>query len=225
MKSIEDLGKSLSDRIKRVDERIETIQTEVGNGQTIIDDLWDIIDHNKAREKFYELQMTILEKIKTEVSYLQDDLMTDFDSIIQTIRTQIARTEDEIKKVESEGFFIKNRATRINEIKLKELNAKKTTEASAQTAQPQDSTQTAKVATQAASSWLQRLYQLCIDFLATLWRAIMGLKNMILGNKETSLKTTTTQKQAPQLPLQAATGSASFNPQVPTTAITQPSAV
>ena len=222
MKSIEDLGKSLSDRIKRVDERMQTIQAELANGQSVIDDLWDIIDHNKAREKYYTLKMTILEKIKTEQSYLQDDLMADFDSVIQTIRTQIARTEDEVKKVEAEGFIIKNRATRINEIKLKELASKK--EAAAKTEQSQTLTSTAAAAASTQKTWLQRVYQGCIDLLATLWRLIMGLKDMVLGSKQAALNTTPAQKQAPQLPLQAAAGGTTLSPQIatlPTAAPTQ----
>jgi len=119
MKSIEDLDRSLTDRLKRLDEQYNLIQDQATKAQAIVDGMWDIIDHNKAREKYYELQNGILSTIQASENYLQNDLMQDFDSVCATIRAQIGRTQDAIKKLETQSIFIKNRSERVQEKKQK----------------------------------------------------------------------------------------------------------
>ncbi len=128
MESISDLGRSIVDRIKRVDERIVVVQDLLNKAQEIINDMWNIVDHNIAREKYYELSLTIFEKIKNEKSYLEQDLTADFESVIQTIQAQIDKTKENIKTLEDEGLFIQNRASRIKELKLKDLEKKEPSE-------------------------------------------------------------------------------------------------
>ncbi len=124
MKSIEDLDHSLADRIKRMDEYINKIHEDANRAKVLTDELWNIIDHNKARTSYYELK-NIFEKLKNIQSYLKDDLFKDFESVIETIKKQIAITQDQIKKIENDGIFIKNRSERVEALKLKELKLKR----------------------------------------------------------------------------------------------------
>lgn len=121
MKSIDDLHESLEDRIKKLDEQINIIHEDAAKAKVVTNDMWSIIDHTKARALYYDLKNVILETIKNTQNYLREDLSKDFDTVIETIKTQMARTKDGIKKLEDEGVFIKNRAQRIKEFKLKEL--------------------------------------------------------------------------------------------------------
>lgn len=121
IKSIEDLDQAASERLKKVDEQITQTQEEFTKIQTSMSDLWDIIDDKKARVIYYELKGNSSEKIKNILSYLKDDLLKDFDSIIEKTRLQIAKIKDSIKKLEEKGYIIKNRSKRIEKIKLQEL--------------------------------------------------------------------------------------------------------
>ncbi len=121
MKSVEDLDKSLAERLKRVDEQVNVIQEDVTKAQNQVNELWDIIDHHKARTIYYELKNNILEKIKSIQQYLKEDLLNDFDAVSETIKQQIAKTQDDTKKLEEEGIFVRDRARRVKELKLKEI--------------------------------------------------------------------------------------------------------
>ena len=121
MKSIEDLDQSLMERLKRFDEQIGIIDQEAEKAAKSVDSLWDVLDDLKAREQYYVLNNDIFEHVKVIYGYLKDDLLSDFDSVIATINDQIAKNKDAIGKLEGKGLIIKDRARRIKEIKLKEL--------------------------------------------------------------------------------------------------------
>ncbi len=120
MKSLQDLDKSVKDRLERVDEQITIALNESTNAQKLIDDTWSVIDDKKARKNYYEIK-NISERIKTLQEYLQDDLLNDFDKVLSTIRTQILRIKVEINNIEEKEFIIRNRTQRIKQIKLEEL--------------------------------------------------------------------------------------------------------
>lgn len=209
MKAVEDLGKSLVDRVKRVDERLGTVQTTFTKAQGIINDLWDIIDHNKARDKYYELKITILEQIKAEQTYLQQDLLADFDTVIQTIITQIGRTEVEIKKIEENGLFIKNRARRVKELKLKEAAATAKDSSTDKIAADKKIVIESKQLIVERSFW-ERIYNGAIMVIAWFGKQIRWCKVLIFGGSATtsvpSLRITT---PPPVIPLQAVAPQAS----------------
>ena len=121
MKSIEELGKSMEARMKKVDEAIKVATDEAAAAQKSTDEAWQIIDDKKVRLKYYELQGTSLEKLKTIDSYLREDLSKDFDAVTDTIKSQVDKIMVSIKQLEDKGLIIKNRAHRVEEIKLKEL--------------------------------------------------------------------------------------------------------
>jgi hypothetical protein len=121
MQSIDDLERSLAERLKRFDEQAGLMQEESTKAQNRINQLWSIIDHNKAREYYYELKNGALERVKSANKYLQEDLFNDFKSVIDTIRKQIAATRERIKKLEKEDdIWIIDRARRVEEARARE---------------------------------------------------------------------------------------------------------
>ena len=121
MKSIEDLDKSLSERLKKLDEQINVAQDENIKARKLSNKIWYIIDDKKARLAFYELQGNILEKIKAIQNYVQQDLLNDFNNVMGVLTTQINKIKNEIKNLENKGLIIRDRAQRVEEIRLKQL--------------------------------------------------------------------------------------------------------
>lgn len=170
MKSVEDLDHSLSDRIKRVDETITSISTEATRANEIVEGLWSVIDHNKARDNYYDLTNNILEKIKSYQSYLNTDLSQDFDTVISTVQTQITTTQESIKKLEEDGLFIKNRAERVKEEKIKAVAKKEALETQ---------TTVAKVLAQkpvVQVSWYTNAYNHIAHFVQSLYNGLIIIK-------------------------------------------------
>ncbi len=121
LKSIDDLDKSIVERIKRVDEQIAQAKELFDKATGSIEELWNIIDDKKARIIYYELKGSTLEKLKNILSYLKEDLLRDFDSVAETARTQMNKAKGSIKALEDKGFIVKNRSQRIEQLKLREL--------------------------------------------------------------------------------------------------------
>ncbi|MFA6492404.1 MAG: hypothetical protein WCW33_06270 [Candidatus Babeliales bacterium] len=121
MQSIDDLERSLAERLKRFDEQAGIMQEESTKAQGRINQLWSIIDHNKAREYYYELKNGALERVKSANKYLQEDLFNDFKAVVDTIRKQITATRERIKKLEKEDdIWIIDRARRVEEARARE---------------------------------------------------------------------------------------------------------
>ena len=121
MQSIDDLQRSLAERLKRFDEQVTLMQEESTKAQSRINQLWSIIDHNKAREYYYEIKNGAYERVKSSGTYLQEDLFKDFQSVVDTIRKQIAATRERIKKLEKEDdIWIIDRARRVEEARARE---------------------------------------------------------------------------------------------------------
>ncbi len=121
MQSIDDLQRSLAERLKRFDEQVSLMQEESNKAQSRINQLWSIIDHNKAREYYYEIKNGAYERVKSSSNYLQEDLFKDFQSVVDTIRKQIAATRERIKKLEKEDdIWIVDRVRRVEEARSRE---------------------------------------------------------------------------------------------------------
>jgi DNA repair exonuclease SbcCD ATPase subunit len=183
MKSVEDLDKSVSDRMKRLDEQIASTLDESTRAKSMINDLWNIIDDKKARAIYYELKGSTLEKLKAINSYLKEDLVRDFDTVTETIKTHIAKTQEAIKKLEEKGFFIKNRAERVRELKVKDLealDAKKADEAALLTEKP------AEKKRKKQSAWYEQLYEMFINTLSTIYSWCTSLYHALLGTQPQS---------------------------------------
>ncbi len=123
MKSIEDLDKSVTARLKKLDEQISAAVKESSKVHKVTQELWDIIDHRKAREYYYQLKGNVLEKLKAIKDYLERDLLQDFERVSQQIKTQISKVRSEVDDLEKKELIIRDRAQRVEQLKLKELRA------------------------------------------------------------------------------------------------------
>jgi len=180
MQSIEDLDRSITERMKKLDEQINIANDEAANAQKMTNDLWYIIDDKKARAYYYEIKGSSLEKIKVIDAYLNGDLMTDFDSVIDTIKTNIAKAQDDIKALEDKGLIIKNRAHRVEKLKLKDIEDLELKRKEEEFAQRKASTAAAQ-RVKKPSTWYGQIYHFfadlgesIIDFFSSLYKQIFG---------------------------------------------------
>jgi hypothetical protein len=120
MEAISDVDKSLTARLQKVDEQITFAMTSAETAKIKVESLWDIIDDKKARDIYYAV-LNIESSLKSILDYLKDVLAKDFDSVIQTTKTQISGANSGIKGLESKGLIIKDRSRRVAELKVAEL--------------------------------------------------------------------------------------------------------
>jgi hypothetical protein len=177
LKSIDDLHESLEDRIKKLDEQINLIHEEAVKAKTITNDMWSIIDHSKARLLYYDLKNAILETIKNTQSYLREDLSKDFDTVIETIKTQMVRVKEGVKKLEDEGIFVKNRAQRIKELKLKELQTRQ------ESIEKQVATVKLEVAKAKPRTWTESVYDWILSIASKIYSTWQWVISKISGPK------------------------------------------
>lgn len=123
MKSIEDLDHVLENHLNKLNEQISVAESDAASAKQLVDDIWNMIDDKKARLAYYELKGNIFEKVKVIKTYIQTSLLYNLDSVMNTINNQINQVKDDITNLESNGFIIKNRALRLEQLKLQELDA------------------------------------------------------------------------------------------------------
>jgi ribosomal protein S20 len=90
------------------------------SAKTKIEAQWDIIDDKKARAIYYEV-LNIEEELKSKLSYLKDPLAEYFNKYIDLAKEKISEATATIKKLEEKGIIVKDRAQRVDELKLAEL--------------------------------------------------------------------------------------------------------
>jgi len=211
MKSIEDLDRSLQDRIKRFDEYCNTMQEDANRAKSIVNEMWNVIDHNIARDRYYELNNNILEKIKATQAFLQNEFSQDFDTVGQTIATQITKTEGEIKTLEAKGFIIKNRTQRLKEERIKEAAQAKTQAAKEEVA---------KKTSKTTPSWYSRMYDSIVGFFSYITQSVTATWRWLTGGdaKQATTQTSPTSTPPPlpkEIQKPATTPAASTPPTAP----------
>ncbi|MBD3272960.1 hypothetical protein GF385_01255 [Candidatus Dependentiae bacterium] len=125
IKSIDQLDKSLNDRLKKLDEYIKISLDESIKARDMVDEIWYIVDDLKARNIYYQLKGDILQKVKAIKKFLEGTFSSDFDNTLNTVREQIEKVSKEIKELEEKGLIIQNRSERLEQLKLKDLEEKK----------------------------------------------------------------------------------------------------
>lgn len=196
MKSIEELGTSMQARMKKVEEAIKTAKDEATAAQTSTDEAWQIIDDKKVKLKYYELQGSSQERLKSIEGYLRDDLSRDFDSVVDTLRMQIEKIQTSIKQLEDKGLFIKNRAHRIEEIKIKQLRDFKDKQKSDEEKLRKEAALKRK---EVAKPWYQRWYNTFVRYVAS----TVTFFNQLIGKQshEKSSPPSIAQNSAEQSPV------------------------
>ncbi|MBD3231261.1 hypothetical protein GF322_01230 [Candidatus Dependentiae bacterium] len=157
MNTIADLDKGLSERLKKLDEYIDMALKEASSARKLVNKIWYILDDKKARTVYYELKGNILEKMLGIQKYIQQDLLQNFDNIISSIRSQISRVTIMIDNLENKGFIIKDRARRVEEFKLKELERLREEKKEVEVKKPEKIEQI---------SFIQKIYEFMVDIIA-----------------------------------------------------------
>ncbi len=121
LQSIEELDKSLLERLTKVDEHVSQVSQDIAKVNEINNTMVHVIDHNKARELYFKLKNEIIAKLETIKKYLSETLMQDFEKVTATIGSQIEKTKTTIKQLEEKGLIIKDRARKIKDIKQQRI--------------------------------------------------------------------------------------------------------
>ena len=112
LKAIEELDKSIGARRKKLEEELKEIQKDSREAAKIADDIWNIIDDQKAKDL-----VTKMDGIKTKVDalkkYITIDLMKDLEGVIKKIKDQVAKVKGEVATLEKKDIIIENRASRV----------------------------------------------------------------------------------------------------------------
>jgi hypothetical protein len=124
VQSVDQIDKSLADRLKKLDEYLKMALDESINAKEMADEVWYIIDDLKARDIYYKLKGDSLEKVNAIKKYLIGSFESDFNNLLSTIRDQFIKISEHIKDLEKRGLIIKDRAERLEEIKFKKDNDK-----------------------------------------------------------------------------------------------------
>lgn len=111
MKSIADLDVSLQDRIKAVDKQIKEASSLSSQSSKKLEEMWWIIDDQKAANAFYEIQ-EFADKVAAIKKYLEDTLFADFKNVISTLEKQIEQVNKQVERIEERGFIVAHRAHR-----------------------------------------------------------------------------------------------------------------
>ncbi len=114
MTSIADLDVSLQDRIKAVDKQIKEAGTLSAQSSKKLEEMWWIIDDQKAADAFYVIQ-EIADKVAAIKKYLEETLFVDFKKVIGTLEKQIEQVNKQIDRIEERGFIVAHRAHRMKQ--------------------------------------------------------------------------------------------------------------
>lgn len=182
MKSIEDIGRSLTQRLEKVDEQIVAAMNLAESAKNKVEDLWEIIDDKKARIIYYDLA-NIEENLKVILTYLSQTLAGDFDTVIQNAKKQIQVTNDGVKKLENKGLIIKDRSSRIEQLKLQEL--KKIEEDKSKAEHPVKPVAEKKVTSDKSKNvgWWEAFYNYCVDIYIKIYKYFLHIKKTSTINK------------------------------------------
>lgn len=112
MKSIADLDASLLERIKTVDKYIKEASEAAKESNRRLEELWWIIDDQKAADSFYAVQ-GCADKTSSIKNYLEETLLADFKKVAQMLERQIDQVAKQVEALEQRGLVVAHRATRL----------------------------------------------------------------------------------------------------------------
>lgn len=124
LKSIEDLDKSVNNRMQKADDQISTAQREADRTKEIVQSMWDMLDDRRAKAAYFEIKDGILRRLQNINTYLQQELLSDLEKVSGTINTQIKKARETVKQLEDKGFIIQDRGKRLEELSIKKAKEK-----------------------------------------------------------------------------------------------------
>lgn len=169
LKSIEELDKSVNNRMQKADDQISTAQREADRTKEIVQSMWDMLDDRRAKAAYFELKDGILRRLQNINTYLQQELLSDLEKVSGTINTQIKKARETVKQLEDKGFIIQDRGKRLDE-----LNIKKAKESADELIKLQQKERPQKKA-RAQQGFFDRIYNKVVDFIVDIYRFFKNL--------------------------------------------------
>jgi len=154
MKSIADLEGSIKERMKTVDKNIKDATDAATQGAKKFDEIWWIIDDQKASDAYYALQ-GLSDKVAAIKSYLEDTLFNDFKTVTGTLEKQIDQVNKQVDALEQRGLLLIHRSVRLKTREVAPLDEPTTVEESEEQEEAQVRTRPKK-----AESWWEGLLAL-----------------------------------------------------------------
>jgi len=159
IKSIGELDQSIKERLDMVDKQINIALELSKKSRDMTNQIWYIIDDKKAGTVFYNLKGQVYQQVKSIQDYVQSVLSNDFSQVLNTTRQRMNAAKTGIQDLEKKGMIIKDRAERIKEIKLSQLDVATETE----------EIKPVEPAELPEPSWYEKIYNYFVDMFATVY--------------------------------------------------------
>jgi hypothetical protein len=187
MKSIADLDVSLQDRIKTVDKQIKDSANLVSQSSKKLDEMWWIIDDQKAADAFYVIQ-EFGDKVAAIKKYLEETLFVDFKKVIATLEKQIEQVNKQIERIEERGFIVAHRTQRLKQKEVGDVLAVVSEELTSQNEQApvKPRRRTASKKQEWYDGWFalpQQMYGYIQEFVSASWSfisSVFGLQKKVV---------------------------------------------
>lgn len=178
IKSIDDIGKSLIQRLEKADEQISSSLSLAESSKGKMESIWEIVDDKKARQIYYEL-VGIEENLKAALNYLKDVLAVDFDQVVGTSKKQITITKDAVKKLEDKGLIIRDRSKRLEQLKLQEMQKLEKEKESAEKAAILSKENAEQKPQPAEEGFVKKIYNRIVVMVATIGKYFIIIRQKV----------------------------------------------
>jgi rubrerythrin len=99
-KTINDLDQAINQRMERFDQQVELADKKEKDAIALYDEIWDIIDDEKARVAFYQVR-GIAKEVEAIGEYINGRFIQDFDATIATAHNQMQKVKQEFTNLET----------------------------------------------------------------------------------------------------------------------------
>lgn len=96
IESVADMDSSISDRLEAIDGYIKLAIEDRQKGAAAIDFMFAIVDHEKARIKYYEIK-GMYDRVKAIRDYVKQTASRDFESLISSINETIGKINNQLQ--------------------------------------------------------------------------------------------------------------------------------
>lgn len=117
MNAISEVDQSLSKRLEVLDKHITESTSLAKQGATTLEEMWWMIDDNKARDAYYEIK-GLAERSASIKEYLEGPLLSDLKKVGETLKEHIGHIEEQISSLEQRGIIVEHRAERLEQRRI-----------------------------------------------------------------------------------------------------------
>ncbi|MCK4265310.1 hypothetical protein KAW80_03060 [Candidatus Babeliales bacterium] len=163
IKSTQELDSALVKRMDKLDEQIGIAVEDAQKSRILYNEIWKIIDHNKAKENFFQIK-EVNRKIKSILEYLQNEFSTDFDSTVMTTNGQIDKVKSELNGIEKSLKIVEEEKAVESKSELVEEKPEKVTEQ-----------------VEEKAPWYSRFLDALLHYASATWQVLEGALDKLVG--------------------------------------------